>query len=444
MAKQVSSDVMQELTNKIQDIVNNYCWNLEEYTPEEIEQLFDGTSEDIDYYSSIIKDTTTSKNFLWSSSKVVEEISKAIIEANEYTDSLLKNISSISLKYVETLPTTGESNVIYILKKTDEASNDTLNLYNDGSWTSIGEFTISLDDFYTRDKADELLDKKANKTEVISNDKILQTLDSTTNSADTILSTNGLQSELDKKIDKTSIVTSIDENSTDDTVPSAKTIYDNAIKDKNIKTYTTLEQLSLASGCGVGDIFNALPNNSYLEIGVHSSADQGLYAITDVPSGYKFGILTIRKISLYRFDIQYKISNGGSVIDNIMFIGQLKGSDGTGLTWSRVCTTSISDTSGTGTLVHKNGSTVVKGTVTYEVINGICYCTFLSVAPNLTGGKICSVTGVPKSKRLACGMLAQNGATSGSMSIGENSNIIYVYKSSASSGSGSFSYPVAE
>ena len=96
--KQVSSEVLQELTNKIQEIVNNYCWNLEEYTPEEIEQLFDGTSEEIDYYSSIIKDTTTSKNFLWSSSKVVEEISKAIIEANEYTDSLLKNISSIKWK----------------------------------------------------------------------------------------------------------------------------------------------------------------------------------------------------------------------------------------------------------------------------------------------------------------------------------------------------------
>ena len=30
--KQVSSEVLQELTNKIQEMVNNYCWNLEHFT----------------------------------------------------------------------------------------------------------------------------------------------------------------------------------------------------------------------------------------------------------------------------------------------------------------------------------------------------------------------------------------------------------------------------
>ena len=40
--------------------------------------------------------------------------------------------------------------------------------------------------------------------------------------------------ELDKKVGKTSIVTSISSTSTDDTVPSAKAVYDNVIKDNNL------------------------------------------------------------------------------------------------------------------------------------------------------------------------------------------------------------------
>ena len=83
------------------------------------------------------------------------------------------------------------------------------------------------------------MDLKANKTEVIANDKIMQTLDSTTNSADTVLSTSGLQVEMDKKanddevIKKTSLVTSINSTSTDDTVPTSKTVYE---KTKNMCT----------------------------------------------------------------------------------------------------------------------------------------------------------------------------------------------------------------
>ena len=236
----VSEEVLQELTNKIQEIVNNYCWNLEYFTPTEVEGFFNGTQEQIDYYSSLIKDDVVSKNFLHSSKQIADDIAQSILEANEYTDSLLKNISSIKLKYVTSLPTSDISeNTIYILKASDGSSKDTLNLYNatDG-WTSIGEFTIDLTNYIDRTTYDTDMDLKANKTEVVANDKIVQTLDSTTNSSDTVLSTSGLQVEMDKKanddevIKKTSLVTSIDSASTDSEVPSAlatfnllKTVY---------------------------------------------------------------------------------------------------------------------------------------------------------------------------------------------------------------------------
>ena len=223
----VSEEVLQELINKLEEIVNNYCYNLEYFTPTDIEGFFDGTQQEIDYYSSLIKDDVVSKNFLHSSKQIADDIAQSILEANEYTDSLLKNISSIQLRYVTSLPTSEISeNTIYILKASDSSSKDTLNLYNatDG-WISIGEFDISLDDYYTKTEIDTKMDLKANKTEVIANDKINQTLDSTTNSSDTVLSTTGLQTEMDKKFEKSDIL-SIIQNTDNTKVFGAKVVYD--------------------------------------------------------------------------------------------------------------------------------------------------------------------------------------------------------------------------
>ena len=209
----VSEEVLQELINKLEEIVNNYCWNLEYFTPTEVEGFFHGTQQEIDYYNSLIKDDVVSKNFLHSSKQIADDIAQSILEANEYTDNLVKNISSIKLKYVTSLPTSEISeNTIYILKASDSSSKDTLNLYNatDGSWTTIGDFNISLDDYYDKTEIDTKMDLKANKTEVVANDKIVQTLDSATNSSDTVLSTSGLQVEMDKKANDDEVIKKTD------------------------------------------------------------------------------------------------------------------------------------------------------------------------------------------------------------------------------------------
>ena len=207
----VSEEVLQELINKLEEIVNNYCYNLEYFTPTDIEGFFDGTQQEIDYYSSLIKDDVVSKNFLHSSKQIADDIAKSILEANEYTDSLLKNISSIQLEWCETnLPTTGENNKIYILPVTSGSTTtvNTLNIWNNTSndWVSIGNLEIDITQFYNKSEIDTKMDLKANKTEVVANDKIVQTLDSATNSSDTVLSTSGLQVEMDKKIDKNTFI----------------------------------------------------------------------------------------------------------------------------------------------------------------------------------------------------------------------------------------------
>ena len=218
----VSEEVLQELINKLEEIVNNYCYNLEYFTPTDIEGFFDGTQQEIDYYSSLIKDDVVSKNFLHSSKQIADDIAQSILEANEYTDSLLKNISSIQLEWCETnLPTTGENNKIYILPVTSGSTTtvNTLNIWNNTSndWVSIGNLEIDITQFYNKTEIDTKMDLKANKTEVVANDKIVQTLDSATNSSNTILSTSGLQVELDKKANDNEVIkkTDLDVSQTD-------------------------------------------------------------------------------------------------------------------------------------------------------------------------------------------------------------------------------------
>ena len=226
----VSEEVLQELTNKIQEIVNNYCHNLEYFTDSEVDDFFQASADEVTFYNGLINDKIESQNFLWSSKHVAEKIAQSILEANEYTNSLLKNISSIQLEWCETnLPTTGENNKIYILPVTSESTTvNTLNIWNSTTceFISIGNLEIDLTNYYTKTETDEKLELKANADEVISNDKIVQTLDSTTNSSDTILSTSGLQVEMDKKIDKANIVNVLDSTVTNTQLIDGKTLVD--------------------------------------------------------------------------------------------------------------------------------------------------------------------------------------------------------------------------
>ena len=138
--------------------------------------------------------------------------------------------------------------------------------------------------------------------------------------------------DLDDYIEKNDIVTTFDNTCTDEQVASALAIY-NMTKDKNMKTYNTVKQLGLSFPCTVSDIFLAMDTNSVVYIGVEALAS----TVTDVPYGY--GLLTISKITYGRFSILYNISAGGSVTKNRMWIGNLKGEDGTGLVWKEILTT---------------------------------------------------------------------------------------------------------
>lgn len=257
-----------------------------------------------------------------------------------------------------------------------------------------------------------------------------------------------IDGRLNTKIDKTQLTTVLDENVTDEQIPGAKAVY-NKVKDTNIKTYTALEQLGLTSGCTVKEIYIALPTPSTF-VAKTINTD-----ITDIPTTR--GIIIIHKPIAGFVEVTFKETAIAGVSPNNMWLGSLKGGDGTGLTWSKVCTTTVADVNETSIEFDETalGLTIVNSHSLYKVINGICYVTIeINVVPptenKIYGYTKISTTSIPKigfSTKATLNVVESNSSISAVLDRGDtiiklHGNIL------AREGSciiqGSFSYPVAE
>lgn len=343
-SKIVTDEILKLAIEKaLQAVAENlYAW--ESFTDDEVDAMFDGTSEEIEYYKSLISDTITSELRLWSSKKISEELANSVLEANSYADSLLADLSSISLKYVESLPDTGDSSTIYILKSTD-SNPDTLNLYNGGSWTKIGDFSVSLSDYVTTDAMNTALSDKANDSEVVKVDDILTSTTGASNS--NVLSAGVTVSELAKKIDKTSIVNTLSTNSTNIQVPSAKAVYD---KFK-------------------GTIYQNKDLNLITEPGLYMCADRnyGSHHFPVSEDGYLFHVCYPEN----GFNIQTFVPNGiwGGGLNQYL----RRQTAGTWTDWRRMCGTTVADVAKTTiTFSDETNYSVVSNSCLYFVKDGIC------------------------------------------------------------------------
>ena len=242
--KIVTDEILKLAIEKVLIALSDYIYDETDYTETEVDGFFDGTKEQIEYYSSLINDQSESSLRLWSSSKVKESIATAILESNEYSDNLISNLSSISLKYVESLPDTGDSSTIYILKSTD-SNPDTLNLFDGTQWVTIGNFEIDMANYVTTDDMNTELGKKANDNEVVKVSDILT--DTTGASNNNVLSASVTVTELDKKVNKTDIVDNL--TSTDTNKPlSAK--QGKALDDKKLNK-TDFDKIIIINAEGV-------------------------------------------------------------------------------------------------------------------------------------------------------------------------------------------------
>ena len=438
-----SSVFEQSVTEIMQDIANN-LYEFEEYTEEEVANLIDLSEEEVAELTRVINDTTVALNKVYSNKKVEDLLSELEVTCNKYADEKIGGLAGIHLAYVDTLPTTGEDNTIYILKSTT-GGNDTLNLYDGTSWISIGEFSISLDNYYDKTEIDALLNDKANANEVINQNDVVS--DMSNISSSTVLSTAGLEvelnkkanlddmtTELDKKVDKDSIATVLDDSVTNEQVASAKVVYDNAIKNKNLKTFTTFEQLGITIGSEtLTSIVEAMPDNSIAILNINANCN------TVYPQQY--GTLYISRVDSGRVFIRFETSPDR---DNFR-CQEWVSSYGRGAvnTWREVCTTTVADVPVTSVTLP-NGCT---GTVSYCVKNGICFVTLVDVTVSDDSDAFLISNKLPKNcGAYSVGLLSDiAGNIYGRFSVSSGVGDLYVrVYDNTKTLSGSFSYPVAE
>lgn len=114
----------------------------------------DGTGYYVRKTDEVQKKLTAGQNITIDSNNVIS----AIVDLTDYynkaeVNQLLADLDSISMRVVTTLPTTGVSNIIYLVQRTGETVYDQW-VYSEGQWYHIGDTNIDLSEYYTKLEAD--------------------------------------------------------------------------------------------------------------------------------------------------------------------------------------------------------------------------------------------------------------------------------------------------
>ena len=357
--KIITDAIFKSAIEKILTEISDYIYVEEPYTKPEIDDMFDATSQEIDYYSSLINDGMISENRLWSAKKISEELAKCILESNAYTDGLLSNISSIELKYVTALPVDNiSSNTIYILKSSLETEPDTLNLYDGTQWTEIGKFEFDMSGYVTTDDMNTELAKKANDNEVVKVSDIIT--DTTGASNNNVLSASVTVTELDKKVNKTDIVDNLTSTDTDKPL-SAK--QGKALDDKKLNKADADKIIIInAEGVNIKDFIleNCTDENKTYYITARSSC-------TDIPKVNANYFMTVEKVGSFTI----KVTAKELAASNNEYVCTYRSDNPKWTNWEKVCTTKIAD-------VPKTPINFINGVINstnccYIVKNGVCF-----------------------------------------------------------------------
>ena len=177
-----------------------------------------------------------------------------------------------------------------------------------------------------------------------------------------------IDGRLNTKIDKTDIATTIDSNSTDDEIVSAKLAYTNFMRGKSANQ-------SYLDEIGTNDVLQ-FPEGKYI------ISENVTYA--NLPVGIKAGYLEIWNMngkshetpfnSIWKYRVvKLQDYNTKKSYYRVLRSGESAVFLDTG--WQRLCTTTVADVNETSIEFDKNalGLNILNNRSSYKVINGVCY-----------------------------------------------------------------------
>lgn len=228
MPKLVTQNILEKNTTDVLQIIADNVYSEEEYSEQEIDDMFDATPEKLAYYESLIQDDTVSLNRIFSSKKVSDLIAEGILEANKYTDQA--SVRNLTTEIVSSTTDVTKENVLYLILS--DAGTNTYEQYMliGGTATALGSTKVDLSNVYNKTEIDTKLDEKANKNEVLSMDNVILNEDDATNS--NVFSAEYVKNALASKSDIDQFYTRVDK---------AKISIDNDLKNGNFLLNGTVE-----------------------------------------------------------------------------------------------------------------------------------------------------------------------------------------------------------
>lgn len=108
----------------------------------------------------------------------VNNLTNYYLKTDTYTqaevNALIGSITTISFLVVQTLPSTGESNIIYLVPKTTAGTDNVYDeyIYVNNDWELIGDTEVDLSNYYTKTQTENKIDEKINALDVTGSSNI--------------------------------------------------------------------------------------------------------------------------------------------------------------------------------------------------------------------------------------------------------------------------------
>lgn len=228
---------------------------------------------------------------------------------------------------------------------------------------------------------------------------------------------------------------------------------DNIIKN-NIKTYTTLEQLGLATTtCTIKDIWDKMPVNSIAIIDTNGSIVTDLDVIVtalNITTDTVYGFLTIGKFK-ERTILEFRRSHTISAIPPEVFIGYCVGSSCTSIQWEKMMLSSIEGANKVTTITFSATTNYKQRSgieLKYYTLNGVCYVSggVDCVKPSSALAKLATISKPKIGYVYAKGIVVNNTASDNTLlTIYIDGNGSLQFQNGLAGGSYrfTFSYPIA-